>query len=60
MVVSGSIVFEFEGNNELLSVNVLRALCGDECFPASYEPRETEEMRPAWFNIDEIPYDDMW
>lgn len=24
------------------------------------EPRETEEMRPQWFTIDAIPYDEMW
>lgn len=23
-------------------------------------PRETEEMAPKWFNITEIPYDEMW
>lgn len=24
------------------------------------EPIETEEMAPKWFNISDIPYDDMW
>lgn len=24
------------------------------------EPRETEEMRPAWFSFNNIPYDLMW
>lgn len=24
------------------------------------EPRESDEMRPQWFHVDEIPYDDMW
>ncbi|MFC1789975.1 8-oxo-dGTP diphosphatase [Patescibacteria group bacterium] len=24
------------------------------------EPKESEEMRPRWFNIDEIPFDQMW
>jgi 8-oxo-dGTP diphosphatase len=24
------------------------------------EPRETEEMRPAWFAADGLPFDDMW
>ena len=23
-------------------------------------PQETEEMKPKWFNIKDIPYDDMW
>jgi len=22
--------------------------------------KETEEMKPEWFSIDEIPYDKMW
>nr|MDD3720469.1 8-oxo-dGTP diphosphatase [Candidatus Gracilibacteria bacterium] len=26
----------------------------------SGEPIETEEMIPKWFNIDEIPYSEMW
>ena len=24
------------------------------------EPTETEEMRPAWFRVDQIPYKSMW
>lgn len=24
------------------------------------KPRETEEMRPQWFKLDDIPYDEMW
>jgi len=24
------------------------------------EPAESEEMRPQWFHVDEIPYDLMW
>ena len=24
------------------------------------EPQETEEMMPKWFDISEIPYDEMW
>ncbi|MHA1616182.1 MAG: 8-oxo-dGTP diphosphatase [Candidatus Njordarchaeales archaeon] len=24
------------------------------------EPKETEEAKPIWFNIDDIPYDKMW
>jgi len=24
------------------------------------EPEETEEMRPQWFNLDQIPYEEMW
>lgn len=24
------------------------------------EPEESEEMRPKWFNINDVPYDEMW
>lgn len=24
------------------------------------EPKETEEMSPAWFKVEDIPYKDMW
>ena len=26
----------------------------------SGEPRETEEMKPEWFNVNNIPYERMW
>lgn len=25
-----------------------------------YEPIETEEMKPSWFKVNEVPYDSMW
>lgn len=47
--------FEFENaRGEILEVHVF-------CVTAfSGEPQETEEMRPQWFTIDAIPYDEMW
>ncbi len=24
------------------------------------EPVETEEMKPQWFNVDDVPFDNMW
>ena len=24
------------------------------------EPKESKEMRPKWFKVDEIPFDEMW
>jgi 8-oxo-dGTP diphosphatase/2-hydroxy-dATP diphosphatase len=30
------------------------------CDDFSGEPIETDEMRPRWFNINELPYDQMW
>lgn len=39
---------------ETLEVHVFRV----DAF--KWEPKETEEMRPEWFSVKEIPYDDMW
>lgn len=47
--------FEFENSRgDILEVHVFRvdAWTG--------EPVETEEMRPQWFDIEEIPYKEMW
>lgn len=46
--------FEFEGKEGILEVHVFKA----DSFTG--EPQETEEMQPKWFNLDEIPYDQMW
>ncbi|XP_061702100.1 oxidized purine nucleoside triphosphate hydrolase [Syngnathoides biaculeatus] len=50
----GNIQFEFVGDSQLLDVHIFRS--------DSYngEPMETEEMRPQWFDIDKIPFDQMW
>lgn len=50
----GHLEFTFEGETELMDVRVF--------LTTAYEgiPRETEEMQPKWFNINDIPYDDMW
>lgn len=50
----GIIEFEFLGNPELLEVHIFHV--GD----FSGEPRESEEMRPQWFNVEKIPYEIMW
>ncbi len=50
----GLIYFEFEGNPEILEVHIFRA--GEY----TGEPVETDEMAPAWFRRDEIPFDEMW
>ena len=51
---AGIIHFEFEGNPEILEVHIFgtREFFG--------EPTETEEMAPQWFDINEIPFADMW
>src|SRR6185369_10491820 len=50
----GYMEFEFENNDELIEVHLFKS--------ASFEgePKESEEMKPAWFHIDEIPFDQMW
>ncbi|MDD5165615.1 MAG: 8-oxo-dGTP diphosphatase [Candidatus Pacebacteria bacterium] len=49
------ITFMFENKpdwNQLVHVYVCEKWGGD--------PTESEEMRPQWFKIDEIPFKDMW
>ena len=50
----GVLDFEFQGNPEILQVHIFKASEFDE------EPKESEEMAPQWFHIDEIPYKTMW
>jgi len=51
---TGIIDFEFLGKPEILEVHIFR---GNEF---AGEPKESEEMRPNWFEINEIPFNDMW
>lgn len=50
----GIITFEFKNNPEMPEVHIFRAK------EFSGEPVETEEMKPQWFDIKNIPYDSMW
>ncbi|NWI63583.1 8ODP triphosphatase, partial [Todus mexicanus] len=50
----GQITFEFVGNSELMEVHIFRA----DDFHG--EPTESEEMRPQWFQLDEMPFNHMW
>jgi|SRR3989344_8997674 len=50
----GVIEFEFQGNPEILEVHIFRS---DDF---SGEPIESEEMKPQWFHVDEIPFKYMW
>ena len=50
----GIIDFEFKGNPEILQVHVFKS---DDFLG---EPIESEEMKPQWFHIDEIPFKEMW
>ncbi|MDD5098228.1 MAG: flavodoxin family protein [Candidatus Pacebacteria bacterium] len=50
----GSIEFDFLDNNKFLNVHFFNVL------KYSGEPIETEEMKPEWFNVNDIPFDKMW
>ena len=51
---AGIIDFEFKGNPEILQVHIFKS----DSF--SGEPTESEEMKPQWFHINEIPFKEMW
>lgn len=51
---AGILDFDFCNEPKPLQVHIFRVLSHIG------EPIETEEMRPQWFYIDEIPFKDMW
>lgn len=51
---AGIVEFEFKGNPEILEVHIFRAV------NFSGEAAESEEMKPQWFRVNEIPFDKMW
>lgn len=50
----GQIVFEFAGDPELMDVHIFRT------DSVQGTPEESDEMRPQWFQLDQIPFGDMW
>ncbi|MEK7606177.1 MAG: 8-oxo-dGTP diphosphatase [Patescibacteria group bacterium] len=50
----GILKFEFEDDAKELEVHLFRAE------DISGEPMETEEMKPEWFHVDDIPFAQMW
>ncbi|KAM3956962.1 oxidized purine nucleoside triphosphate hydrolase [Aphomia sociella] len=46
--------FTFEGDPTIMDVRVFSTTVFEGC------PAETEEMSPKWFNLEHIPYNDMW
>lgn len=50
----GIIDFEFKGNPELLEAHIFKGT------DFTGTVTETEEMRPQWFPVDEIPFEEMW
>ncbi len=51
---TGVIDFEFENDPVILEVHIFRATRW------SGEPEESAEMKPQWFEVDEIPFVRMW
>jgi 8-oxo-dGTP diphosphatase/2-hydroxy-dATP diphosphatase len=51
---SGVIEFEFQKTGEVMEVHIFKA----DKF--SGEIRESEEMKPQWFDVKEIPFSKMW
>jgi len=50
----GELNFEFKNSGERLKVHVFKVT------DFSGEEKETDEMKPQWFFIDEIPFKGMW
>ena len=50
----GVIEFEFKGKPGILEVHIFKATNWQG------KPEETEEMKPKWFNVADIPYEEMW
>ncbi len=50
----GILDFEFKGNPEILQVHIFKS---SGFFGV---PTESEEMKPQWFHINEIPFKEMW
>jgi 8-oxo-dGTP diphosphatase/2-hydroxy-dATP diphosphatase len=50
----GETLYKFRGDEQdhLVHIYVAESFEGD--------PVESEEMRPKWFDVSNIPYDDMW
>ncbi|XP_062610008.1 oxidized purine nucleoside triphosphate hydrolase-like [Saccostrea cucullata] len=50
----GIIDFEFVGDPQILEVHIFTST------EFEGEPTESPEMRPKWFNVEDIPFDTMW
>ncbi|MFW0862100.1 MAG: 8-oxo-dGTP diphosphatase [Candidatus Komeilibacteria bacterium] len=51
---TGVLKFDFVDNRERLEVHVFHVT------EYEGEPIESEEMKPEWFHVDEIPFNKMW
>ena len=50
----GVIDFEFQGKPGILEVNIFKST------GFSGETAESDEMKPQWFDVDKIPFAEMW
>lgn len=51
----GVLDFSWKGKeSDILDVNIFK------CRSFTGEPTESEEMKPQWFNVDQIPLNQMW
>lgn len=50
----GIIDFEYKKNPGVDEVHIFKGL------NIKGEPQESEEMKPQWFHVDEIPFKEMW
>ncbi len=50
----GVLDFTFENDPKILEVHFFKGS------KISGEPKESEEMKPQWFNVDSIPFAEMW
>lgn len=51
---AGILEFSFENDEKILQVHIFKLV------DFSDEPVESEEMKPQWFSLDEIPFSQMW
>jgi 8-oxo-dGTP diphosphatase/2-hydroxy-dATP diphosphatase len=50
----GILEFSFQNDEKILEVHIFKLT------EFKHEPIESEEMRPQWFRINEIPFHQMW
>ena len=50
----GIIEFEFKGDPQILEVHIFK------CADIEGELQESDEMKPQWFDVSEIPFQKMW
>ena len=54
MDLKGILEFEYFDEDKILEVHVFKVSTYEGC------PTETEEMRPQWFDVHQIPFEQMW